>query len=93
MSFCRHARQRDIADGRVNHMIIEGIPVLGNAAIIGLGQAGMPHIRLHDLRHSAATNMHELSGDFFTGESLLGHSLNGLGFFAGLSDGATGQYK
>ncbi|MEL7608810.1 MAG: tyrosine-type recombinase/integrase [Bacillota bacterium] len=52
----------------------------------------MPHIRLHDLRHSAATNMHELSGDFFTVGSILGHSLKSLGLYTGLSDGATGQY-
>jgi Phage integrase family. len=52
----------------------------------------MPHIRLHDLRHSAATNMHELSGDFFTVGSILGHSLKSLGFYTGLSGGATGQY-
>ena len=26
----------------------------------------LPHIRFHDLRHSAATNMHQLTGDFFT---------------------------
>ena len=26
----------------------------------------MPHIRFHDLRHTAATNMHQLTGDFYT---------------------------
>ena len=31
-----------------------------------LRHTGMPHMRFHDLRHSAATNMHQLTGDFYT---------------------------
>ena len=55
----------------------------------------MPHIRFHDLRHSAATNMHELTGDFFTVGAILGHSLRGTGmeleFPTGL-DATTARY-
>ena len=47
----------------------------------------MPHIRFHDLRHSAATNMHELSGDFFTVGDILGHSLKGVGIQLGIKGG------
>jgi len=32
---------------------------------------GMPHMRFHDTRHSAATNMHELTGDFYTVSQIL----------------------
>ena len=32
----------------------------------------MPHIRFHDLRHTAATNMHQLTGDFYTVGEVLG---------------------
>ncbi len=39
----------------------------------------MPHMRFHDLRHSAATNMHQLTGDFYTVGMILGHSLKGIG--------------
>lgn len=39
----------------------------------------MPQIRFHDLRHSAATNIHELTGDFYTVSQILGHSLKGVG--------------
>lgn len=35
----------------------------------------MPHIRFHDLRHSAATNMHELTGDFSQSEKSSGTPL------------------
>lgn len=44
-----------------------------------------PHIRYHDLRHSAATNMHELTGDFYTVGMILGHSLKGIGMSLGIS--------
>ncbi len=44
----------------------------------------MPRIRFHDLRHSAATNMHELTGDFYTVGEILGHSLKGIGIQLGL---------
>lgn len=43
-----------------------------------------PHIRFHDLRHSAATNMHQLTGDFYTVGEILGHSMKGIGNTLGL---------
>lgn len=55
----------------------------------------MPHIRFHDLRHSAATNMHQLTGDFYTVGQILGHSLKGVGIQLNLSsnlDSVTAQY-
>ena len=56
---------------------------------------GLPHIRFHDLRHTAATNMHELTGDFYTVGEILGHTLKGIGMTLGLSsnlDAVTSQY-
>ena len=53
------------------------------------------HIRYHDLRHTAATNMHELTGDFFTVGMILGHSLKGTGIQLGISsklEAVTAQY-
>lgn len=50
-----------------------------------LDQIDMPHIRFHDLRHTAATNMHELTGDFYTVGEILGHTLAGLGASLGVS--------
>lgn len=55
----------------------------------------MPHIRFHDLRHSAATNMHQLTGDFYTVGQILGHSLKGVGIQLNLSnnlDSVTAAY-
>lgn len=55
----------------------------------------MPHIRFHDLRHTAATNMHQLTGDFYTVGQILGHSLKGAGIQLGISnnlDSVTAQY-
>lgn len=55
----------------------------------------LPHIRFHDLRHSAATNMHELTGDFYTVGQILGHSLKGIGIQLNLSnnlEAVTAQY-
>ncbi len=55
----------------------------------------MPHIRFHDLRHSAATNMHQLTGDFFTVGEILGHTLKGIGISLGIStslEAVTAQY-
>jgi integrase len=60
-----------------------------------LRHLGMPHIRFHDTRHSAATNMHELTGDFFTVSQILGQSLKGTGIQLNLSsnlDSVTAQY-
>ena len=56
---------------------------------------GLRHIRFHDLRHSAATNMHELTGDFYTVGQILGHSLKGIGIQLGISnnmESVTAQY-
>lgn len=47
------------------------------------------------LGHSAATNMHELTGDFFTVSQILGHSLKGTGIQLNLSsnlESVTAQY-
>ena len=55
----------------------------------------MPHIRFHDLRHTAATNMHQLTGDFYTVGKILGHSLKGIGLQLGIStnmEATTAQY-
>jgi len=47
----------------------------------------MPHQRFHDLRHAAATNMHQLTGDFYTIGEILGHSLKGIGNTLGFAGG------
>lgn len=47
----------------------------------------MQHIRFHDLKHFAATNMHQQSGDFYTVGQILGHSsLKGVGIQLGISN-------
>lgn len=50
-----------------------------------LRQQGLRHIRFPDLCRSAATNMCELSGDFYTVEQILGHSLKSVASQLGLS--------
>jgi integrase len=60
-----------------------------------LRSTGMPHIRFHDLRHTAATNMHQLTGDFYTVSKILGHTLKGVGQSLGISgnlDSVTARY-
>ena len=60
-----------------------------------LRHSGMPHMRFHDLRHTAATNMHQLTGDFYTIGQILGHSLKGIGIQLQLSnnlEAVTAQY-
>ena len=60
-----------------------------------LRRSDFDYIRYHDLRHTAATNMHELTGDFFTVGMILGHSLKGAGIQLGISsrlDAVTAQY-
>ena len=55
----------------------------------------MPHLRFHDLRHTAATNMHQLTGDFYTVGEILGHTLKGIGMSLGIStnlEAVTAQY-
>lgn len=43
-----------------------------------LKENGLRRIRFHDLRHTAATNMHQLTGDFYTVGEILGHTLKAL---------------
>ena len=38
----------------------------------------MPHMRFHDLRHTAGTNMYDITGDFVTVGEILGHTLKGM---------------
>ena len=55
----------------------------------------MPHIRFHDLRHTAATNMYQLTGDFYSVGEILGHTLKGVGMTLGISsnlEAVTAQY-
>jgi len=55
----------------------------------------LPHIRFHDLRHTAATNMHQLTGNFYTVGEILGHTLKGIGMSLGISsnlEAVTAQY-
>ncbi|KKI51585.1 site-specific integrase [Christensenella hongkongensis] len=55
----------------------------------------MPHIRFHDLRHTAATNMYQLTGDFYSVGEILGHTLKGIGMSLGISsnmEAVTAQY-
>lgn len=40
-----------------------------------------------DLWHTAATNMHQLTGDFYTVGEILGHSLKGIGNQLGIIGG------
>lgn len=76
-----------------------GLPIRRDQVSTGframLQQYELPHMRFHDLRHSAATNMHELTGDFFTVGQILGHSLKGIGIQLGISsnlESVTAQY-
>jgi integrase len=60
-----------------------------------LRRSEFPYIRFHDLRHTAATNMHQLTGDFYTVGMILGHSLKGAGIQLGISnnlDAVTARY-
>lgn len=85
-----------------NNLVIakpNGVPGRRERVSANFGQLlrhkGMPHIRFHDLRHSAATNMHELTGDFYTVGQILGHSLKGIGIQLNLSnslEAVTAQY-
>ena len=75
-----------------NNLVIaksDGAPYIPNRVSSNFGQflrrADMPHIRFHDLRHTAATNMHELTGDFYTVGEILGHTLKGIGISLGIS--------
>ena len=77
----------------------DGSPYRRDKISTGFGQLlrhlEMPHMRFHDLRHTAATNMHQLTGDFYTIGEILGHTLKGIGITLGISgnlDAVTKQY-
>ena len=56
---------------------------------------GMSICRFHELSHTAATNMHQLTGDFYTVGEILGHTLKGIGMSLGIStnlEAVTAQY-
>ena len=85
-----------------NNLVVSkpnGIPLRPDRVTNNFGQMlrhlQMTHIRFHDLRHSAATNMHQLTGDFYTVGEILGHTLKGIGITLGISgnlDAVTKQY-
>lgn len=66
-----------------------GVPFIRDRVSAEFGQMirrlDLPHIRFHDLRHTAATNMHQLTGDFYSVGMILGHSLKGMGLQLGIS--------
>jgi len=75
-----------------NNLVVakaDGAPVSADRVSANFGQflrhKSLPHIRFHDLRHSAATNMHQLTGDFYTVGEILGHTLKGIGMSLGIS--------
>ncbi|MCQ5143827.1 hypothetical protein [Enterocloster bolteae] len=75
-----------------NNLVVakeNGAPQAANWISSGFGkllaELDMPHIRYHDLRHSAATNMHQLTGNFYTVGEVLGHTLAGIGASLGMS--------
>lgn len=90
-------KQRDLAllsaqpfyDNRLVISKANGAPMAPERVTNNFGQflrrRDLPHIRFHDLRHSAATNMHELTGDFYTIGEILGHTLKGIGLSLGIS--------
>lgn len=57
-----------------------------------LRRLNMPHIRFHDTRHSAATNLHSLTGDYLTIAKILGHSSKGIGVESNLPESVTARY-
>ena len=85
-----------------NNLVVSkpnGVPLRADRVTNNFGQMlrhlEMPHIRFHDLRHSAATNMHQLTGDFYTVGEILGHTLKGIGISLGIStnlEAVTAQY-
>jgi len=101
------ARQKELAElsGTVyydNDLVVakpNGIPYRRDRVSFDFGQLirrmDLPHIRFHDTRHSAATNMHQLTGDFYTVGEILGHTLKGIGISLGIStnlEAVTAQY-
>jgi len=67
----------------------DGVPLRRDSTSANWGQlirrSDMPYTRFHDLRHAAATNIHQLTGDFYTVGMILGHSLKGMGISLGIS--------
>lgn len=101
------ARQKELAElsGATyydNDLVLakpNGIPYRRDRVSSDFGQLirrmDLPHIRFHDLRHTAATNMHQLTGDFYTVGEILGHTLKGIGISLGIStnlEAVTAQY-
>jgi len=76
--------ENDIVVARANGAPHRRDQVSSNFAQM-LRRSEFPHIRFHDLRHTAATNMHQLTGDFYTVGMILGHSLKGMGIQLGIS--------
>ncbi len=75
-----------------NNLVVaksNGAPYRADRVSANFGQflrhLNMPHMRFHDLRHTAATNMHQLTGDFFSVGEILGHTLKGIGISLGIS--------
>ena len=56
----------------------DGTPILADWISVRfpdlIEQLDLPELRFHDLRHTAATNMYNLTGDFFTVGEILGHT-------------------
>ena len=55
----------------------------------------VPHLKFHDLWHTTARNMHQLTGDFYTVGEILGHTLKGIEMSLGIStnlEAVTAQY-
>ena len=105
LAFCTEQKELAISSGQIyydNDLVIaksngtpEGRERLSSNFKQILRRMDMPHIRFHDLRHSAATNMHQLTGDFYTVGQILGHSLKGVGIQLQLSsnlEAVTAQY-
>lgn len=88
-------RERLVGKGKPyyeNNLVVakpNGAPRTANWISAGfhklLPRLEMPHIRFHDLRHTAATNMHELTGDFYTVGEILGHTVSGISASLGIS--------
>lgn len=101
------ARQKELAElsGTIyydNDLVVakpNGIPYRRDRVSSDFGQLirymDLPHTRFHDLRHAAATNMHQLTGDFYTVGKILGHTLKGIGISLGIFtnlEAVTAQY-
>ena len=70
--------------GQIGNNYLKALFALGFQGFLIMICVGI-YIRFHDLRHTAATNMHQLTGDFYTVGEVLGHTLAGIGVSLGLS--------